>query len=375
MGTDSRAFGSWRLQGGRYEQPGLPVEVLAEFARYERLVVDVARGLYKQRHASRQRVPRGFASSFSLRLSDIRRGSVIPVLERTAVDADALFDDRDAGIFEEARMIIQDALRSIQDGSGIPRTFPPHALREFSRFGRSLRDDELIEFDSGTPNSVIYSQPVRRQIQEQARLERFEIETLVSGQVVGVSADKGIFEFRLTRGDKVVPGRFSSDDIVADLKQYLDLSTMAPTVAINAVAIQSMNEEIIEIQDVLSIEPVLPPEWSERLAELHDLEAGWLDGVGQQVSRKVLREAESLLLEFLDEQIQRPYIYPTEDGGVQLEWPYSAGEVTLTVTADEKVEAYAFSKEDDRESDRTFHWRQLSEITEFVIGGITEYAD
>ncbi|MFF7802059.1 hypothetical protein [Streptomyces olivaceus] len=375
MGTDSRAFGSWRLQGGRYEQPGLPVEVLAEFARYERLVVDVARGLYKQRHASRQRVPRGFASSFSLRLSDIRRGSVIPVLERTAIDADALFDDRDAGIFEEARMIIQDALRSIQDGSGIPRTFPPHALREFSRFGRSLRDDELIEFDSGTANAVVYSQPVRRQIQEQARLERFEIETFVSGQVVGVSADKGIFEFRLTRGDKVVPGRFSSDDVVADLKQYLDLSTMAPTVAINAVAIQSMNEEIIEIQDVLSIEPVLPPEWSERLAALHDLEAGWLDGVGQQVSRKVLREAESLLLEFLDEQVQRPYIYPTEDGGVQLEWPYSAGEVMLTVTSDEKVEAYAFSKENDRESDRTFHWRQLSEITEFVIGGVTEYAD
>lgn len=375
MGTNSRAFGSWRLQGGRYEQQGLPVEVLAEFARYERLVVDVARGLYKQRHASRQRVPRGFASSFSLRLSDIRRGSVIPVLERTAVDDDALFDDRDAGIFDEARMVIQDALRSIQEGSGIPRTFPPHALREFSRFGRSLRDDEIIEFDSGTPSAVIYSQPVRRQIQEQARLERFEIETLVSGQVVGVSADKGIFEFRLTRGDKVVPGRFSSDDIVADLKQYLDRSTMAPTVAINAVAIQSMNEEIIEIQDVLSIEPVLPLEWSERLAELHDLEAGWLDGVGQQVSRKVLREVESLLLEFLDEQVQRPYIYPTEDGGVQLEWPYSAGEVTLTVTPDEKVEAFAFSKEDDRERDRTFHWRQLSEITEFVIGGITEYAD
>ncbi|MFJ9088712.1 hypothetical protein ACIRL3_40520 [Streptomyces sp. NPDC102384] len=296
-------------------------------------------------------------------------------MERTAVDAEALFDDRDAGIFEEARMIIQDALRAIQDGQGIPRTFPPHALREFSRFGRSLRDDELIEFDSGTSSAVIYSQHVRRQIQEQARLDRFEIETLVYGQVVGVSADKGTFEFRLTRSEKVVPGRFSSDDIVADLKQYLDLSTMAPTVSINAVAIQSMSEEIIEIQDVLSIEPVLPPEWSERLTELHDLEAGWLDGVGRQVSRKVLREVESLLLEFLDEQIKRPYIYPTEDGGVQLEWPYSTGEVTLTITPDEKVESCAFSKENDQDNERTFHWRQLGEITEFVIGGIAEYGD
>ncbi|MCX5170488.1 hypothetical protein OG616_21075 [Streptomyces antibioticus] len=375
MGTDSRAFGSWRLRGGRYEQAGLPVEVLAEFARYERLVVDVARGLYKQRHATRQRVPRGFASSFSLRLSDIQRGSVIPVLERTVVDADALFDDRDAGIFEEARMVIQDALRSIQEGSGIPRNFPPHALREFSSFGRTLRDDEFIEFDSETPNAVIYSQSVRRKIHEQARLERFEIETLVLGQVTGVSADRGTFEFRLTRGERTILGRFSSDDIVADLRQYLDRSTMAPTVAISAVAIQSMDEEIIEIQDVLSIEPVLPADWSDRLSELHDLEAGWLDGVGRQVSRKVLREVESLLLEFLDEQVQRPYIYPTEDGGVQLEWPYSAGEVTLAVAADGKVEAYAFSKSDDQEDDKTFHWRQLSEITEFVIGGIARYAN
>ncbi|MYV57670.1 hypothetical protein [Streptomyces sp. SID3212] len=375
MGTDSRTFGSWRLRGGRYEQAGLPVEVLAEFARYERLVVDVARGLYKQRHARRQRVPRGFASSFSLRLSDIQRGSVIPVLERTIVDSDALFDDHDAGIFEEARMVIQDALRSIQEGSGIPRNFPPHALREFSSFGRTLRGDEFIEFDSGTPNAVIYSQSVRRKIHEQARLERFEIETLVLGQVTGLSADKSTFEFRLARGEKVILGRFSSDDIVADLKQYLERSTMAPTVAISAVAIQSMEDEIIEIQDVLSIEPALPVDWSERLSELHDLEAGWLDGVGRQVSRKVLREVESLLLEFLDEQVQRPYIYPTEDGGVQLEWPYAAGEVTLTVTADEKVEAYAFSKSDDQEDGKAFEWRHLSEIKDFVIGGIARYVD
>lgn len=375
MGDTSRTFGSWRLRGGRYEEPGLPVEVLAEFARYERLVVDVARGLYKQRHASRQRVPRGFSSSFSLRLSDIRRGSVIPVLERTATNNDGLFDEEDAGIFDEARIIIQNALRSIQSGSGIPRNFPPQALREFSTFGRSLHDDEFIEFDSGTPDAAIYSQSIRHLIQEQARLERFEIETLVYGQVVGVSADKGIFDFRLTPSEKVIPGRFSSDDVVADLKPYLDPSTMAPTVAINAVAIQSMNEEIIEIQDLLSIEPLLPTAWADRLAELHDLESGWLDGIGQQVSRKVLREVESLLLKFLDEQVERPYIYPTEEGGVQLEWPYTAGEVTLTVTADGKVEAFAFSKQDDRDMERNFRWRQLDEITEFVVGGITEYAE
>lgn len=373
MGTDRRTFGSWRLRGGRYEQQGLPVEVLAEFARYERLVVDVARGLYKQRHATRQRVPRGFASSFSLRLSDIQAGSVVPILERATNETDTLFDE-DSGIFDEARILIQDTLRSIQSGSGIPRTFPPHALREFSRFGRSLQDDESIVFDSGSPSEVIYSQSVRRLIHEKARLERFEIETLIAGQVIGVNAEKGTFDFRLSGGKQVL-GRFSSDDIVVDLKQYLDRSTMAPTVAVSAVAIQSLDGDYIEIQDILSIEPVLPPEWSERLLTLQTLENGWLDGIGKEVSRKLLRQVESILLELLDAQVERPYIYPTEEGGVQLEWPFTRGEVTLVILPEEKVDVYSFSKEDDTDSIATFHWRNLESITEFVTGGITQYGD
>ncbi|WP_141716105.1 hypothetical protein [Streptomyces sp. OspMP-M43] len=298
---------------------------------------------------------------------------MVPILERATNEADTLFDE-DSGIFDEARVLIQDTLRSIQTGTGIPRNFPPHALREFSRFGRSLQADEYIVFDSGSPSEVVYSQPVRRLIHEQARLERFEIETLIAGQVIGVNAEKGTFDFRLSGGKQVL-GRFSSDDIVIDLKQYLDRSTMAPTVAVNAVAIQSLDGDFIEIQDILSIEPVLPPEWSERLLTLQALEAGWLDGVGEEVSRKLLRQVESILLELLDAQVERPYVYPTEEGGVQLEWPFARGEVTLVVFPEERVELYAFSKENDSEDSRTFHWRNLESITDFVTGGITQYGD
>lgn len=374
MGTETRSFGSWHLRGGRYEQHGLPVEFLSEFARYERLVVDVAKGLYKRRHATRQRVPRGFASSFSLRLSAVKTGSVVPVLEITPVEDSALFDEQATGIFDEARLLIQEALRSISVGSGIPPAFPQSALREFSRFGRSLQDDEVIEFDEGTQHAATYSQAIRRSIQEQARLDRFEVETLIMGQVTTLSAERGTFEFRLAKEGRTVNGRFSSDDVVADLRQYLDRSTMAPTVALNAVAIQSLDEEVLEIHDVLGVEPVLPAEWSERLAELQKLEAGWLDGRGQAVSRRVLRQAEALLLECLDAQIERPFIYPTEDGGVQFEWSTESGEVTAEITPQEQVELYAFSKVTDREEEATYEWRQLSEIAEFLLRGVAEYA-
>ncbi|MEU8100775.1 hypothetical protein AB0O32_01355 [Streptomyces rubiginosohelvolus] len=374
MGTDEeRTFGSWHLRGGRYEQHGLPVEVLSEFARYERLVVDVARALYMQRHPQRQRAPRQF-SRFNLRLAGVRSGSVVPVLVMPQDSGGALFQTNDADVFDESRILIQSALRSVGQGSGIPPKFPVQALREFARFGRSLQEQEFISFDEGTPDAAIYSRSIRQSIQELARLERFEVETLIVGQVIGVAADEGTFKVRLARNGRVIVGRFSSDDIIPELRQYLDVSALAPTVAVSSVAIQSTAGEIIEIQDVLGIEPVLPADWSERLTELQKLESGWLEGAGEGIERKILRQAESLLLELLDAGVNRPYIYPTERGGVQLEWSSSAGEVTAEVTPEGKVEVYAFSNSDDEELDATFAAHQLQEAAESLVGGIQQYA-
>ncbi|MFB7619821.1 hypothetical protein [Kitasatospora sp. NPDC056181] len=375
MGSDARTFGSWHLRGGRYEQHGLPVDVLSEFARYQRLVVDVARGLYKQRFMTRQRVPRGFASGFSLRLAAVHEGSVVPVLEVSRPNEPDLFDWNTLGIFEDARVLIQDTLRAVSEGERIPPTFPVHALREFSTFGRSLQEDEFIEFDPGTDHAAVYSQAVRRSLQERAKLDKFEVETLVTGQVTGIYADDGSFKFRLSENGKVISGHFSSDDVVPDLKQYLDLSSMAPTVALSTVAIQSMTEDIIEIQDVLGIEPVLPPELVERLTELSKLESGWLEGAGEEISKLVLRQAESLLLGFLDEGIERPRIFPTDRSGVQFEWTGTQGEVTAEITRDEKVELYAYSKtDDDDEEEATYKWSQFEDVISFLRRGIREYA-
>lgn len=374
MTAHGRPFGQWHLTGGRYEQRGLPVEMLSEFARYERLVVDVAKGIYKQRYARRQRVPRGFTSRFELRLTDVRDGSVIPVLDVPDDALGAISMDA-AGIFDEARLLIQETLRAVAAGGDIPATFPPQALREFSRFGRSLREDERIEFDEGTPHAAVYSQETRRRLQERAKLERFEVETVVSGQVVGLLADKATFEFRLTDGGKTVSGRFSSDEVIPDLKQYLDLSSTASTVAINAVAIMSTVEGIIEIQDVLSVEPLLPVDWSARLKELSDLEDGWRDGSAEKITRQVVRQAEALLLECVVAGIERPGMFPTEGGGIHLEWSFGGGEVTAEIVKDSTISLYAFSKHDDEEeAELVTRWEQVDEAVEFIRREVSRYA-
>ncbi|MGW6258512.1 hypothetical protein [Streptomyces sp. NPDC055085] len=299
---------------------------------------------------------------------------MIPVLEAPQGVDSPLFESSDAGVFDEARLVIQEALRCVRTSGVIPAAFPPNALREFSRFGRSLQEGECISFDEGTSHEATYSQEIRRTIQEIARLERFEVETLVIGQITGVYADEATFKIRLARNGRVITGRFSSDDIVPDLRQYLDVSAMAPTVAVSSVAIQSINNEIIEIQDVLNVEPVLPADWSRRLTELSRIESGWLEGAGEAVNGRVLRQVELLLLELLDIGVERPSIYPTEAGGVQLEWSSDRGEVTAEVTRGEEVDVFGFSKNSDEELAETFSSNQLVEAAQCLLGEIQQYA-
>lgn len=68
MAEPGRVFSAMRLRGGRYERRGFPLEALPELARYERLVLDVAKVLWKQSNPDR-RVPRGFAEQLQLRLT------------------------------------------------------------------------------------------------------------------------------------------------------------------------------------------------------------------------------------------------------------------------------------------------------------------
>ena len=71
-----------RFEGGRFDEAGYPLDALGELVRYERLVVEVARGLWMDKHPTRKRAPRHFDNALRLRLSAVEDGSVIPVLKR-----------------------------------------------------------------------------------------------------------------------------------------------------------------------------------------------------------------------------------------------------------------------------------------------------
>jgi len=59
----------------------------------------------------------------------------------------------------------------------------------------------------------------------------------------------------------------------------------------------------------------------EQLNELRGMEPGWLDGEGKTISDETINRTIKIFESFYPEDLLiTPYIYPTEEGGIQIEW-------------------------------------------------------
>lgn len=69
-----------------------------------------------------------------------------------------------------------------------------------------------------------------------------------------------------------------------------------------------------------------------QLDDIRALEDGWLDGEGRAPSLSGIDWIESRLHRHLPADLPRPYLYPTEAGGVQLEWSIESNEISIEVS-------------------------------------------
>jgi hypothetical protein len=131
----SEVFKPLRLSGGRFDEAStgtvvFPLEVIAELARYERLLIKVARELWMDEHPTRKRAPKGFDEHLRLRLTAVETGSVGPVLQRREAEGGQLFDPDDwqNGHSRRSRMRSRPSSKSSRC---LPR-FPPLRPRALS---------------------------------------------------------------------------------------------------------------------------------------------------------------------------------------------------------------------------------------------------
>jgi len=71
-----------------------------------------------------------------------------------------------------------------------------------------------------------------------------------------------------------------------------------------------------------------------RLEELHSLKNGWLEGGGLAPSHVGLDWLANALEQHFPDQLQRPYLFPTPEGGIQMEWSIEPNDATLEIDLD-----------------------------------------
>lgn len=95
----------------------------------------------------------------------------------------------------------------------------------------------------------------------------------------------------------------------------------------------------------------------ERIDQLAALQAGWWDGSGEPITAPVLAAARTLAYQLTDVTVR---IYPTEDGGVTLEWSDGPHLIALEITANLRAEAMAVDA-DGTGGIQHWDWEQIDE--------------
>ncbi|MFF0339677.1 hypothetical protein [Kribbella sp. NPDC004875] len=372
MSSNEARFGVIHMSGGRYERPGLPLASAEELRRYERLVGRLARSLFMRDHRHRKRAPRGFTTSVVLRLTAIESGSVIPVLERDNTSTDDFAEIPD--YYESARQLINSALRTLDSPIGrLDPDFPVDCLKDFAAFGRGLRDDEVIEFwDEQNKQPARFNVAARRKIQTLASLDHLEVELVLQGQITGLRSSPQQFDFVQAGTGRRIIGTFSDPATWDDLRDFQGYAERAPMASLAVVADQSQNGEILAISEVLNVEAALPIEWAKRIEELSQLRSSWLHDGTPPPSPDALDAAEQLLLACVDDNIKRPGIFPTPDGGIQLEWALDNVEIEIEFpeTPRSNARGFWFARGSDAEEEIECAPDDVDTLLDFIRGGM-----
>ena len=327
---DQSDFLKPHLKGERFEGAAIPLEMLRDLALLEEMVTEVAKWVYLQQHPGRTRSPRGFTGGVEFRLTRVEDGSAIPVisLDFGEVSLPALLHTIEQ-CYVDARDAIIGVMAEAQDQVA-PTKLPPKYLAYFDRFGRSLQDDEAIEFtakDRATP--VRFTRATRKRLVDASKLQSTTEDVILRGGIHEANQETMSFELRLVDGRKAsgpIPEEYR-DTIMDAFNGYRD----GTRVAIRGIARFSRAGRLENIVDVESVNLLDPLDVAARVDELRSLKDGWLEGHGRAPSGATLNWFTATFDAQFDDELPLPYVFPTETGGLRLEWELGDADISVDI--------------------------------------------
>lgn len=350
-------FSQPRFTGARFDEHTLPVDVARDLAAYEALIVELAKHLYLKDHPDRQRVPKGFASSFRLDIERIDEGSTKPLLALVLSGALALTGG-EQDYFQKARDLIADCIAA-QENS-LPAEFPKESLVHFNQFGRSLREDEALELPLRDGRHVARLTQEKRKRLVLAADQVYEREISLIGLIEEVDFARSTFRLKLADGGQAtVPMPDSFQNAARTFGGR-------PRHPVNVIGIGTFDswDRLQKVVSVDAFEIIKNYAISARFDEISQLENGWFEGSGLVADAETLSSvAEKLIADYPD-KLPLPQIAPKQDGNLLLEWK-AEGDPSLDIDLTSlQASFHAFDAHDadverDFNLDTTSGWQAL----------------
>jgi hypothetical protein len=344
MADDKRDF-LLRYVGARFVKHRLPLDVLPDLAAFRDLLVSFVKAEWRTTHEKRVRLPRGFEKSIAFDLAGISEGSAIPRLEWDRETAQLLLPD----FKDELESLVEDAYAKViglVDGAdeNVPTAgLPPESIRALNRFGSGLLEDERIEFlgSLGKDGKVVYRDSYEARFENIGKLLGSEKDAQgICGLIVVDTEQHGTIRIPLPpeRVKEEFDGSMD-DDVQFSLMIELDN--------------RDVFKRVVDVFDVNLIDAALVANLErcrKRIVSIAHLADGWHDGGGKAVTPAAIAATQALLS-------ARPllagsyHIYPTDIGGVLLEFVNSGWDYSVEATPRGEIEIYGVQVEGPGELD------------------------
>lgn len=202
------AITTQKFNGERFKDHGLDLDVLPELIAYKTLLIETAKALWRAKNPGRERLKKNFDDGLKLKFYKINPGSVAIPIEREYEVEEGLFPAaRKPDELDEAAVLLDEAMNAAAGDQLLPAEFPKDIITLFDDLGKTLREDESIEFTPARGGArVIYTREVRDRLLKRSANE-YSDQINIQGEIRSASVDGNRFTVRQDDGSKI-DGRF-----------------------------------------------------------------------------------------------------------------------------------------------------------------------
>ncbi|QEA29763.1 hypothetical protein FGL91_15100 [Microbacterium sp. CBA3102] len=351
-----------RLTGARFDGGRLPIDSLSELQDYQKVVRIAAAAQWRSEHPGEE-LPAGFAGAVSLTIEEIHEGSADVFLsfeqQQEYVQYQAEAQDASAMV----NSVIAAAYRD-EDVPDLPVLSPEEDSLFFetlSHLGGTLTPEQSMEFYIDGPDAAPVTVTVETRktaILRLAKIDSFlqspeetptsklqKDEQSLIGRITLLDANKMSYELALPDGHKIRGHYRNAPTLLEDFRKVLNSEEQGPLTRITGELQRKADGSIWRFWETRSLEQVEFDDtvWGARLAELAGLAPQWDGAAAGQVSSVSLDAAQLLLREIDATGKPAPGIFPTEDGGVLLEWSSPAAVRSIEILEDGTFETFTIT--------------------------------